>query len=443
LKPTPVSSLLHAATLVMSGIYLLLKCISVLNVSTLALTTAAILGTITALFAGTTALVQNDIKRVIAYSTCSQFGYLFASTGLSQSSSTVLHLSTHAGFKALLFICAGGVIHSMGDTQDMRRLGGTLTVLPFTYSAMLIASLSLMALPYLSGNTSKDLILELAATNITIPGTFMWLLGSTIAGITACYSVRLLALTFFNQPQASKNSYINIHEQPWGLIIPMITLSLVSIFYGYLAKEALAGIGTDSIINYYSSISCNVVEADFGLSMITKNFPVICTLLGTSCGIIIYILNPYVFNPMIINNTILNIYRSLSNKWLVDSFYSRFISWPYISTALFASKVVDRGLLELIGAYGLNIQLSTYPSLYTYKSSIIPLYTSQYLPGSDTAQSRYPIYGNNIPDSALYTGLFVILIILMVCLQIDTSLGIDGYSITIMLLIIIAYLILE
>jgi len=157
----------------MSGIYLLLKCISVLNVSSLALTVAAILGTITALFGASTALVQNDIKRVIAYSTCSQFGYLFASTGLSQSMSTVFHLSSHAGFKALLFICAGGVIHSMADEQDGRRLGGTLTMLPFTYSAMLIASLSLMAIPYLSGNASKDLILELAATNITIPGTFL------------------------------------------------------------------------------------------------------------------------------------------------------------------------------------------------------------------------------------------------------------------------------
>lgn len=157
----------------MGGIYLLLRTTSILNASDIALIVAAILGTITALFAATTALFQNDIKRVIAYSTCSQFGYLFASTGLSQSMSTVLHLSSHAGFKALLFICAGGVIHSMRDEQDMRRLGGVISLLPFTYAAMLIASLSLMALPYLSGNTSKDLILELAAVHITIPGTFM------------------------------------------------------------------------------------------------------------------------------------------------------------------------------------------------------------------------------------------------------------------------------
>ena len=186
----------------------------------------------------------------------------------------------------------------------MRRLGGVISLLPFTYAAMLIASLSLMALPYLSGNTSKDLILELAAVHITIPGTFMWMLGSIIAGITACYSVRLLALTFFGEPSASKVSYTSIHEQPLGLIIPMVTLSIVSIFFGYFAKEPLAGIGTDSVVSFFPNININndimnlssLVEAEFGLSIISKNFPVLCTLIGTLLWIILFIIHIYSLN---------------------------------------------------------------------------------------------------------------------------------------------------
>lgn len=405
--PTPVSSLLHAATLVMGGIYLLLRTTSILNASELALTVAAILGTFTALFAASTALFQNDIKRVIAYSTCSQFGYLFASTGLSQSMSTVLHLSSHAGFKALLFICAGGVIHSMRDQQDFRRLGGVISLLPFTYASMLIASLSLMALPYLSGNASKDLILELAAVHISIPGTFMWMLGSIIAGITACYSIRLIAFTFFGQPSASKVSYSSIHEQPLGLIIPMVTLSLVSIFFGYVAKEPLAGMGSDSVVSFYPNLDnadtlinlSSLVEAEFGLSILSKNLPVICTLIGTSLGIILFIIPIYSlnfslivnsFNSKSISNYIVN---PLSNKWLVDGFFARAFVWPLYNLGLFSSKIVDRGLFELFGAYGISYNVSNIKDLT--------------LTGSVDNNAKQ-IFGNNVPSYALYIGLIAL-----------------------------------
>jgi len=439
--PTPVSSLLHAATLVMAGVYLLLRCTSVLNASTIALILAAILGTITALFAASTAIVQNDIKRVIAYSTCSQFGYMFASTGLSQTYSTVLHLSSHAGFKALLFICAGGVIHSMRDEQDMRRLGGTIGLLPFTYAAILIGSLSLMAMPYLSGNSSKDLILELAAVHLTIPGNFMWMLGSIVAGITACYSIRLLALTFFGEPSAAKSSYSHIHEQPLGLIIPMVTLSIVSIFFGYIAKEPLAGMGSDSIINYYtynstinrggqllgsSSLSSelftlnSVVEAEFALGLLVKNLPVICTFIGTFIGILLFIYTPAAILSFI--NSLGSIlskssgtlsykdfgYNALSYKWFVDSFYARAVSWPIYRLGLFCSKTVDRGILELIGAQGQSILVNKLNNTLTGPSSesvlLLPVDSINIDKG----------FTNNVPEYALYIGSIAITLILCI-----------------------------
>lgn len=383
---------------------------------------AAILGTCTALFAATTAITQNDIKRVIAYSTCSQFGYLFASVGLSQSSSTVLHLSSHAGFKALLFICAGGVIHSMKDQQDMRRLGGLITILPFTYASMLIASLSLMALPYLSGNVSKDLILELAAVHISIPGTFMWILGSVVAGITACYSIRLLGLTFFGEPSADKSSYHSIHEQSLGLIVPMLTLSLTAIFFGYLAKEPLSGMGVDSI----TSVSSNklsfsqLVEAEFGLNVLPKNLPVIFTILGTILGIVIFI--PRSFTMYSITKIPIPsfIYKASSNKWWIDGLFARSISWPLLDVALFGSKTVDRGLFELFGAWGIAYRAST-PTYTTKESLLIPetrqlssinrsMLASQYTSNNVRNLSEQNIFSNNVGEYALYVGGIAILV---------------------------------
>jgi NADH-ubiquinone oxidoreductase chain 5 len=159
--------------LVAGGTYLLLRCSAIVGVSSIALMLAAIVGTLTAIFAASTALLQNDAKRIIAYSTVSQFGYLTASLGLGQTNSTLFHLSSHSGFKALLFITAGGVIHATTDEQDIRRLGGLITSLPFTYCGMLIGSLSLIATPYLAGFYSKDLILELAIAQYTVPGTWL------------------------------------------------------------------------------------------------------------------------------------------------------------------------------------------------------------------------------------------------------------------------------
>jgi len=397
--PTPVSALLHAATLVAGGTYLLLRCSAIVGASSVALILAAVVGTITAILAASTALFQHDAKRIIAFSTMSQFGYLTASIGLGQTNSTLFHLSSHSGFKALLFITAGGVIHATTDEQDIRRLGGLITSLPFTYCGMLIGSLSLIATPYLAGFYSKDLILELAITQCTVPGTWMWLLGSLVAGITACYSIRLLSYIYLGTPTGPRKTYEMAHEQPLGIIIPIVILSILAITFGYIAREAAVGIGNSlsAEAGTRSSVSY-LIEADFGLSLWTKNWPLICTISGVLFGLIFFVWiptlkissllllrtnrqtekenrntvklgeNPFISFPVFLNNAPLVL--GLSNKWWIDAIYARVLSWPGLFIGLLGSKIIDRGVLELIGPAGFtSIFLGSFSSASEKKKS--------------------------------------------------------------------------
>ena len=190
--PTPVSALIHAATLVTAGLYLLVRSSPILEYSSTALLVITLVGASTAFFAATCGLVQNDLKRIIAFSTISQLGYMVMAVGLSQYNVALMHVVNHAFFKALLFLGAGAVIHSFSDQQDVRRLGGLINFLPFTYTAMLVGTLSLLATPWLTGFYSKDLIIELAFAQYSFEGTFAFILGSLTAGLTAFYSFRLI-----------------------------------------------------------------------------------------------------------------------------------------------------------------------------------------------------------------------------------------------------------
>ena len=186
--PTPVSALIHAATMVTAGVFLLIRCSPLLEYAPQALVVIVVIGALTAFFAATVGLVQNDLKRVIAYSTCSQLGYMVFACGISNYSTGLFHLMNHGFFKALLFLSAGSVIHAMGDEQDMRKLGGLIKAIPFTYSMMLIGSMSLMGIPFLTGFYSKDAILELAYARYSFDGTFAHWLGTISALFTAFYS---------------------------------------------------------------------------------------------------------------------------------------------------------------------------------------------------------------------------------------------------------------
>jgi NADH-ubiquinone oxidoreductase chain 5 len=213
--PTPVSALLHAATLVTAGIYLLLRSSPILEYSPTALLVITLIGASTAFFGATVGLVSNDLKRIIAMSTISQLGYMVLAIGLSQYNVALMHTLNHSFFKALLFLAAGGVIHSLSDQQDIRKMGGLIKFLPFTYTILLIGSLSLLATPWLTGFYSKDLILELAYGAYSFSGIYAYILGSITAGLTAFYSFRLISLVFLTFPNSSKSIYTNVHESSW------------------------------------------------------------------------------------------------------------------------------------------------------------------------------------------------------------------------------------
>ena len=243
--PTPVSALIHAATMVTAGVFLICRCSPLLQYAPNISNLIAIMGGMTAFFAATTGLLQNDLKRVIAYSTCSQLGYMIFAAGLSCYSVSIFHLSNHAFFKALLFLGAGSVIHALSDEQDMRKMGGLVKILPFTYTAMLVGSMALMGFPFLTGFYSKDVILEVAYGSFTVEGRFVHTLGILAAFFTAYYSTRLLSLTFLRSVNGSRVAYENAHESPFAMMFPLFILSFGSLFIGYLSRDMMIGLGSD------------------------------------------------------------------------------------------------------------------------------------------------------------------------------------------------------
>jgi NADH-ubiquinone oxidoreductase chain 5 len=227
--PTPVSALIHAATLVTAGVFLVIRC-SILFENSNILFVVALFGALTAFFASTVGLVQNDLKRVIAYSTCSQLGYMVFSAGLSNYSIAFFHLANHALFKALLFLSAGCVIHGLSDEQDLRKMGGLIRFLPTSYAMILIGSLALVGFPFLTGFYSKDAILEIAVAKHTTIGNFAHLLGCCAAFCTAFYSFRLVFLTFVNNTNTYKSYVPHIHDAPALMVVPLVVLAVGSIF---------------------------------------------------------------------------------------------------------------------------------------------------------------------------------------------------------------------
>ncbi|WJX19301.1 NADH:ubiquinone oxidoreductase subunit 5 [Trifolium repens] len=234
--PTPVSALIHAATMVTAGVFMIARCSPLFEYPPTALIVITSAGATTSFLAETTGILQNDLKRVIAYSTCSQLGYMIFACGISNYSVSVFHLMNHAFFKALLFLSAGSVIHAMSDEQDMRKMGGLASSFPFTYAMMLMTSLSLIGFPFLIGFYSKDVILELAYTKYTISGNFAFWLGSVSVLFTSYYSFRSLFLTFLVPTNSFGRDILRCHDAPIPMAIPLILLALRSLFVGYLAK---------------------------------------------------------------------------------------------------------------------------------------------------------------------------------------------------------------
>nr|YP_009522501.1 NADH dehydrogenase subunit 5 [Hygrophorus russula]AXQ02224.1 NADH dehydrogenase subunit 5 [Hygrophorus russula] len=358
--PTPVSALIHAATLVTAGLYLLLRSSPLLEFSSTALLVITLVGASTAFFAATCGLVQNDLKRIIAMSTISQLGYMVMAVGLSQYNVALMHVVNHAFFKALLFLGAGAVIHSFADQQDVRRMGGLINFLPFTYSIMLVGTLSLLATPWLTGFYSKDLIIELAYGQYSFSGTYAYILGTITAGLTAFYSFRLISLVFLTVPNGSKIVYLNSHEANLSVIIPLFILALFSIFFGYVFSDLFVGVGSDFFGNslFIHPNNIAMIEAEFSLPLIIKLLPSIFTLFGATLAIYLYNKNPY----FIINLTETSLgrkaYTFLNNKYLFDVIYNYYIISNGLKLGNIISKIFDRGVIELVGPYGLSSTLT-------------------------------------------------------------------------------------
>ena len=243
--PTPVSALIHAATMVTAGVFLIIKCSPLFEYVPNILIMITFIGALTAFFSATAGLFQNDIKKVIAYSTCSQLGYMIFACGLSNYHVGLFHLINHAFFKALLFLSAGAIIHSLSNEQDIRKFGGLISLLPFTGTMFLIGTLALIGLPFLTGFYSKDLILELALTKYSFEGSFAYALGLITAFLTSFYSFRLFFMTFLYQNHSFRQHINQVHELPFNMAFALLVLSIGSIFFGYFAKELFIGLGTN------------------------------------------------------------------------------------------------------------------------------------------------------------------------------------------------------
>jgi NADH-ubiquinone oxidoreductase chain 5 len=342
-----------------AGIFILIRSSPILEFSSTALLVIALVGATTTFFAATIGVLQNDLKRIIAFSTISQLGYMVLSIGLSQYSVSLFHTVNHAFFKALLFLSAGQAIHSILDQQDIRRMGGLKNLLPFVYSVMIVGSLSLMAIPFLSGFYSKDLILELAFSRYDFLGLYVYIFGTMSAALTAFYSFRLISLVFLTLPNASYNTYSNVHESNISVIIPLSILSLFSIFFGYIFSDLFVGMGSDFFGNSLFTHPNNIylIEAESSLPIYIKLTPLFLSILGGYLGIISYNTNIGKIINFIDNPLGRKIYTFLNAKYLLDIIYNRYIIGFGLRLGYNISKLVDRGVIELVGPYGISNKL--------------------------------------------------------------------------------------
>lgn len=359
--PTPVSALIHAATMVTAGVFLMIRFSPILEFAPYVLFLMTIFGGLTSFFASMVGIFQNDLKKVIAYSTCSQLGYMIFCCGLSNYTVSMFHLSNHAFFKALLFLCAGSVIHALSDEQDIRKMGSLINFLPITYSLMLIGSLALVGFPFLTGFYSKDFILELSqitrySNSQMIYGSFACWLGTLSVFFTGFYSFRLIYLTFINTFNGPRVSLNQIHESSFLMIFPLVILALGSIFIGFLTKDFFVGLGSDFWHTSIFILPNNIffVEAEF-LSVDLKWLPFILSLLGIVISSIVNISNFNGFFPKNFNLVLLFFSNLVNKKWYIDILYNRFIVSVLLNFGyLISFKTLDRGFIELIGPYGIS-----------------------------------------------------------------------------------------
>jgi len=354
--PTPVSALIHAATMVTAGVFLIARSSFIYEYAPHILQFITLLGAATAFFASSVGLLQNDLKRVIAYSTCSQLGYMVFSCGLSDYSVGVFHLANHAFFKALLFLGAGAVIHAVNDEQDMRKMGGLKNLVPFTYSVMGIGSLALIGFPFLAGFYSKDLILELAYGKYSAYSHFSYFLGTFGAFLTAFYSTRLVCLTFLVKPNGYR-SVIGYAQETFSYIfVALCFLVIPSIFVGFCSKDLVVGVGSDffGAAIYNNPKTLHIFDAEF-VAFFYKILPVTLSLFGASLSFVLYNFQSSLLFSVKTSFIGRKIYSFLNKKWFFDKIYNELFSQFFFKFGYSVSyKYIDRGTFEMIGPTGIS-----------------------------------------------------------------------------------------
>ena len=350
--PTPVSALIHAATMVTAGVFLLARCSYLYEYSEITLSIIIIVGMVTCLFAATIAITQNDIKKVIAYSTCSQLGYMFFACGVSAYEAAIFHLATHAFFKALLFLCAGSVIHAMHHEQDIQKMGGLWKKIPQTYLLFLIGSLAIIGVYPFAGFYSKDLILESAYASENSWGIYAFYFGITTAFLTALYSVRLLILVFHMDSRASKHSLSHVHESPATMLIPLYILAFGSIASGMFGIYVL-NIG--AVDGFFYGVIFNkhkTLEHAHHVSEIIKLLPLIIGFCGMFFGYLIY--KTMKCQDALMKNFYL-IYNLSNNKYYIDEIYNIIFVKPLYCLANFFWQFIDVKLIDGLGPNGFAV----------------------------------------------------------------------------------------
>jgi len=355
--PTPVSALIHAATMVTAGVYLLMRSSPLIEYSNTVLLLCLWIGAITTVFSSLIGLFQQDIKKVIAYSTMSQLGMMVIAIGLSSYNVAIFHLVNHAFYKGLLFLGAGAVIHAVADNQDFRKYGGLKSFLPLTYSVMLIASLSLVAFPFMTGFYSKDFIIESAYGQFCLSSTVVYFISTIAAMFTTLYSVKVLYLTFLTNPNGPLVSYKHAHEGDMFMSMPLIILAIFSIFFGYITKDIFIGLGS----NFFSDNSLYIhpsheimLDTEFAVPTIFKILPLIFTVSLSLLSIIFSEFIPKALISFKLSRFGYNVYSFFNQRFLVELFYNRFITDLILKLGGQTTKVIDKGSIELVGPFGLE-----------------------------------------------------------------------------------------
>ncbi|WP_207458527.1 NADH-quinone oxidoreductase subunit L [Azospirillum sp. SYSU D00513] len=352
--PTPVSALIHAATMVTAGVFMLCRLSPVFEYAPVALSVVTVVGALTAFVAATIGMTQYDIKRVIAYSTMSQLGYMFFAIGVSAYGAAMFHLFTHAFFKALLFLGAGSVIHAMHHEQDMRKMGGIWRKVPFTYAVMWIGNLALAGLPFFAGYFSKDMILEAAYASHSSFGLLAFWIGIAAALMTAFYSWRLLFLTFHGQTRADHHTYEHAHESPMVMLVPLAVLTLGALFSGMLFAGWFVG---DHRLDFWGKAifvmqeNDSIEHAHHGLPFWVPLAPMVVGLIGIGLAYLAYIANPGL--PGRITATLGGLYRFVYRKWMFDELYDALFVRPASWLGRGLWKTGDVTVIDGMGPNGL------------------------------------------------------------------------------------------